>query len=126
MLLVGVNLLSLRNLASNIIRITELGEVLSMRCLEVIVDESSLLLLAQSEVMRLELGLQICIGCLLHYLARLARHLLNILLLGFSIQRRALAIVADRHACFLHLVANTSPVSCQSTMPSLLVDLRSV
>jgi len=64
-LLMSVSTHFIRYLAADIVRVAMLTKDLVVRCLEVVVDKPTLLLLTKREVLRFELGLELGIRSLL-------------------------------------------------------------
>ena len=62
MLLVSICSYCIWDETSNVVWVSKLAVILRVRSLEVVVDEPTLLLLAQGEVVRLELGFEVSVG----------------------------------------------------------------
>ena len=122
---VSISLLRFGDACSMVVWIATFVESLIVRRLEIVVDLSALLLLAQSEVVALQLGPKVQVLGMLCNSARITLSLGHELMLGFRLQLCRDSI-ADRNVSFLKLGAHLSAVGSLASLFGLLINLRLV
>ena len=128
MFFASISHLCLWDATADCVGITVLIICLVVRCLEVVVDHSTLLLLSNAEVLTLEFSDQVLVCNFLCLLAAAISVLLNEGSFGLRDDDFALSVgpCTDTEIGTLHLVADNLTIGCLSTLFGLCVNLGRV